>query len=482
MSETDNSRIVLSKNQRITLLVVLVLINFIYFISSAYITCSNDGSHFALVSALAEEGSVKIKSFIQYTRMYDFAYKDGEYYSDRTPGTAFLGVPFYIMGKLVGEAGAGNYLSHHKNIKEVFVIFLPNIAGTLAVFVMFGLSTHFKFNFQTSLVSSIMFAFCTLAWFESTRLFSHAVSMATLLGAVYLLVTLKRFDRFHTGRVLGISCLLALASIIEIQNILVVGVCGFYILISGKISVRKILGGKIPALMITATLVFMVIYSSLLIYNFSAFKELTIKSNKYHALFHYERTFRTAMAGNVFFGLDRLFTNLNNSEVIFNWPRGINNNTPGMFVVSPLLLLSPFGFYYFFRSKRNEAMLFLLIVAAEVVVAALHTGDVSTRYATTVLPYLFFPVVIVVGGSFKLIKGSGADLIKGYFLIAVILILSLVSLARVFYVMNAHWGRSFSSPFMFVAEIPSYIVFYGSLILLFCLARCITRYVRKHSF
>mgnify|MGYP001080625548 CR=1 FL=1 len=82
----------LLKSQRKILLTFLIATNFVYFISSAYIICSNDGSHFALVSALVEKGSVKINDFVNYTRMVDYAYKDDEYYSDRAPGTAFLSI------------------------------------------------------------------------------------------------------------------------------------------------------------------------------------------------------------------------------------------------------------------------------------------------------------------------------------------------------------------------------------------------------
>ena len=178
-------------SQRKTLFAFLLVTNFVYFISSAYIICSNDGSHFALVSALVEQGSVKIRDFMNYTGMMDYAYKDGEYYSDRAPGTAFLSVPFYFLGKILRDTGLGDYLSSRENICEVFVIFLPNIAGTLAILLLFKLFTFFGFGFGTSLISSSVFAFSTLFWFESTHLFSHAISMLTVLAAVYLVVGME---------------------------------------------------------------------------------------------------------------------------------------------------------------------------------------------------------------------------------------------------------------------------------------------------
>lgn len=465
----------LSRNRRVVLLVALLAVNFVYFISSAYITCSNDGSHFALVSALAENGSVKIRGFIDYTQMYDFAYKDGEYYSDRTPGTAFLAVPFYCCGKLFSASGLARRLSGSVNIGEVFVIFLPNLAGTLTVYLIYKLCRHFAFDYATSLFSCIVFALCTPAWFESTRLFSHAVSMAAVLAAVFLLVTTERFDGARRWRIVCICALLALASIVEIQNILVVFACGLYLLLSGKKGVytKKFLASLLPA-----ALVFASIYSALLFYNYRAFDELTVKSNKYHALFTYERTFSEAMSGDVLAGLDRLYTNLGTPGMLFDWPRGINNDAPGLFVLSPVLLLSLFGFFSFFRRYPREALLFVVIICAESLAAAVHTGDVSTRYATTVLPYLFFPAAFVVNRALARLRGAETGPFGRFSLFTVVVALCLLSSARVYYVMNAHWGRSLSTPFMFLRELPSYAVFYGGLALAVFLAR---RFVKRRG-
>ena len=456
------------RSQRKVLFTFLLMTNFIYFISSAYITCSNDGSHFALVSALVEQGSVKINDFVEYTRMVDYAYKDGEYYSDRTPGTAFLSIPFYSFGKLLRETRLGNYLSSHENICEVFVIFLPNIAGTLAVLLMFELFILFEFDFRASLFSSFIFAFATLSWFESTHLFSHVISMATVLGAVYLVIMMKEFDYEHLEHIIGISALLSLASIIEIQNILFVGAFLVYILLSVKISVKNVLSKDVLVPLLLAILVFVAIYSSLLVYNLIAFNELTIKSNRYNPRFSEERSLFTSLSGNFLVGLDRLFTNFLNSEAILDWSKGIKNSTPGLFVVSPILLLSFIGFYDFLKSNKHEAVLFLMLILTEVGIVAFHK-TVLTRHITTILPFLFFPVSFVIEKSFTLMKNTKNTLLKRYSSFSLILILSFLSMARVFYVMNTFWGRSLSSPLIFVEEIPSYLLFYGSLFLAYYL-------------
>jgi len=448
------------------LFIFLLITNFVYFISSAYVICSNDGSHFALVSALVEQGSVKIGDFVDYTDMMDYAYKDGEYYSDRAPGTAFLSIPFYIFGKILRDRGMGDYLSRHENICEVFVIFLPNIAGTLAVLLLFKTLIFLGFGFRTSLFSSSVFAFSTLVWFESTHLFSHAISLLTVLGAVYLVITMKRFDSAHIAYILSISALLSFASITEIQNALLIGAFVVYVLVSGKVDTRRVSDRHVLIPLLLALLLFTAIYSSLLIYNFVAFNELTIKSNKYNPNFPEERSFLTSLSGNFLVGLDRLFTNLLNSGVIFDWSKGTKNDSPGLFVTSPVLLLSLIGFHYFLRSSKNEAILFLVLILTEVGIVSLHK-TVLTRHITTILPYLLVPVVFVVERSFGQMENAENGLIKRYWLFSLVFILSLLSAARVFHVMNTYWGRSISSPFTFAQEIPSYILFYCSLFLVF---------------
>ncbi len=133
---------------------------------------------------------------------------------------------------------------------------------------------------------------------------------------------------------------------------------------------------------------------------------------------------------------------------------------------SPVLLLSLIGFRYFLRSSKNEAILFLVLILTEVGIVSLHK-TVLTRHITTILPYVFVPVVFVVERSFGQMENADNGLIKRYWLFSLVFILSLLSAARVFHAMNTYWGRSISSPFTFAQETPSYILFYCSLFLVF---------------
>ena len=93
-----------------------------------------------------------------------------------------------------------------------------------------------------------------------------------------------------------------------------------------------------------------------------------------------------------------------------------------------------------------------LRIAALVGVAALHK-TVLTRHIVTAIPYLFFPLAYFVA---KMFSGEHA-----YGWAALIGSLFLLSAARVYYVMNSHFSRSLGDPFIFLRELPTFLIFYG---------------------
>ena len=73
---------IINKHKKtITLTITLLVIGFLYFLSSNYINCSNDGSHFALVSAMVNNKSTELGEYVNYTAKIDYAVKDGKFYS-----------------------------------------------------------------------------------------------------------------------------------------------------------------------------------------------------------------------------------------------------------------------------------------------------------------------------------------------------------------------------------------------------------------
>jgi hypothetical protein len=253
--------------------------------------------------------------------------------------------------------------------------------------------------------------------------------------------------------------LLALASIVEIQNILFAGAFPVYFLVSKKLDAGCLRDKKVLMNIAAGCLVFFAVYSILLYYNFIAFDRFTVKSNLYNPLFPEEKGLFTSLSGSVLTGIDRLFTNFLNREVIFNWAKGIRNQTPGLFVLSPVFLVSGAGFYYFFKERGAEAFLFSLIIVTEVAAVSMHK-TVLTRHISTIVPFLFFPAAFIIRKSLVDLS-SKRGFMKRRCLISLILILSCLSAARIFYVINTFWGRSLTVPFPYSVELGSYVFFYA---------------------
>ncbi len=459
-------------SDKICLTVLLILASFVFFISSSNLTCSNDGSHFALVSAIAEKGRVEIHDFLGYTHMIDYCVKDGEYFSDRPPGLALISLPFYAAGKLLREIKFARFLTARDNISEVFVMFLPNISGVIVVLLTFLFCLYFGLGRATGFLAAGICAFATPVWIEASRFFSHALSMMLVFSAAYIAISIKKTGPVSLITVLRVSVLLALASIVEIQNILFIVVFSIYFLTSKIITPRDLRDTKTVRNLVSGILVFFAVYGILIFYNYTAFERLTIKSNLYNPLFPEERGLFTSLSGNIISGLDRLFTNFMNGWEAFDWSAGIRNRTPGIFVLAPVFLVSAAGFFYFFKERKEEAVFFACIILCAAIVAAAHK-TVLTRHISTVIPFLFFPAAFIIRNAL-LILHRGRSAIKRSWLLSSVILLACVSSARVFYVINTFWGRSLSAPFPFIGELGSFVFFYGILAAFFVLSQKIS--------
>ncbi|MBK7667103.1 MAG: hypothetical protein IPJ32_06940 [Sphingobacteriaceae bacterium] len=148
-----------------------------------------------------------------------------------------------------------------------------------------------------------------------------------------------------------------------------------------------------------------------------------------------------------------MFTNFKQIELLYKWDIGVRNESPGLLLVTPLLLFSIPGFVLFYRSKRNEAILFLLIIVINVVIAALHK-TVLTRHIFTITPFLFFPIIFV---NRYFITSRNIILKTAY--IIVFALLASWSVARVFYSIHTYYGRDLSNIFPFKNELSVFFIF-----------------------
>lgn len=446
---------IINKHKKtITLTITLLVIGFLYFLSSNYINCSNDGSHFALVSAMVNNKSTELGEYVNYTAKIDYAVKDGKFYSDRLPGNAFLMTPFFLFGGLLTKLNVKPAITW-KPIEEVSVILESNVLGVIGVFFLFLLFRHFRFSFKLSLLSATIYAVCTLNWQESTHVFSHAASMCFVIMSIYFLLKSKSI---YQSSFLWAIVFLSYSLIIELQNVLFFIPIFVYIIKSNKIDFKKSTQ-NLKTIISIATIISTGFFI-LLLYNYLTFGELILKSNKYNPNFPEEMSFLSSLSGNFIKGLDTLFVNFRNIKLLFNWDIAVRNETPGLFITSPILLFSIPGFVLFYKQHRNEALLFLLFIFINVFIAAFHK-TVLTRHIFTITPLLFFPSIYTIKWFIKhnsiFIKTSG---------LGVLIILAFISATRIFYVIHTYYGREWTNILPFKNEISVYFIFLSFLVIL----------------
>ncbi len=143
---------------------------------NAGVVCSNDGSQYALIRALVDDGTASIDARLEYTREVDFAEREGHYYSDRPPGTAFLAIPIYAAARAAGLDDVG---------RQTAVAFLAHVAGALAVLGLFLLARRVGASRVGASAAAIALALATPHRSYSATLFAHALSAALVIAVAH---------------------------------------------------------------------------------------------------------------------------------------------------------------------------------------------------------------------------------------------------------------------------------------------------------
>jgi hypothetical protein len=237
---------------------LFVLISSIYFATAAGITSSNDGSHFALVRALADKRSLEISDYLEFTENQDFAFNGPLKFSDRPPGTAFLAAPAYALGAFLPGPLAPLHSKHDPdNSRIIYALLVPVLAASLTAVVLFWvLRAHFSLSEQISLLTVLAFAFGSMTWKYGSLLYSHATAGLSIMAAIAVLLYQERTGRrlyFWAGLLLGTSVLM------EYTNIVFLLAAGFWAAVGlyrrpGWLRSLFFLcaGGLIPALLLMA--------------------------------------------------------------------------------------------------------------------------------------------------------------------------------------------------------------------------------------
>jgi hypothetical protein len=302
----------------------------------------------------------------------DFTY-GGYYYSALAPGTAFLMLPFAIVGFAV-QGGFSLYQA--PLIYSEFFVALANSFATLLVYKICKL----YFKETTSVLVALGYAFSTISWPFGTFVFQSDPSAAFDLLAMFFALKITKGEKAMELRwywLTGIA--LAISVVIDYVNAILIPIFLFYVLFSIRKKEWRTIAEGMSGLFVGA-LVGGVMIGAYNYVNFgSAFKTT-------------EGLYRSG-------GLFSSF-----SEPL-DYGLLLNLFTPyrGLFIYSPILVLGVVGFAYMLRSDElDKDGIFMLAVFLSILFPYSKWYDLDAglsygpRFIVAAIPFLLIPTGFVI--------------------------------------------------------------------------------------
>ncbi len=338
---------------------------------------TNEHSRLLLTSAIVDDGTFQIDNALQrYGDSQDKALYNGHYYSDKAIGISLLGVPVYMVLRLINvQPDASLYLFWLR----LFCVTIPSIC-----FVVF-LSRFWErtFNGRWNISLAFVYMFGTVVFPYSLQFISHHLAGAALFLSFYF--AWRASQETRVGRAIFLSGIFAgAAMIMEYPAFLQAGILFLY-------SFLRLRSSRKRSLFFAAGLLPFVIL--MLGYNYAIFGtpfDVTYRhmSDQIHVAQHSE--------GFVGMGLPNGKALL---ALLFSTGRGL-------FFFSSVLLLSIPGLLLLTRNQqfRLEGILILAITCSNLL---FHAGmsnwdggwSLGPRYLTPIVPFLMTTIAYFLSGE-----------------------------------------------------------------------------------
>jgi hypothetical protein len=367
----------------------------------------NQNSRMDLTLAIVERGALYIDDYYENTG--DYAVYGDHIYTDKAPGTSFLGVPTYSVFKLLADtppmrailrrlggsqALASTLREGGTGLLEQKIYFAAALYATTFVTVslpsalLAALLYLFMGRFFTPLLEerqgevwrvalALAYGLATIVFPYSTVFYGHQIAAALVFFAFYLLYRIRQRE-ISQRWLWWAGGLLGLAVLTEFTALILLLILSLYVLwfLERKWEIAKLGLGGLPFALVLGW------------YNASAFGSPF--SSSYRYLGQFPEISNTGFLGFSQPSLEALW------GVTFSPYRGV-------FFLSPFLLLAIPGFWYLLRSVRwrAEAVLWLSLVLAQVVLISAWYDwrggyAIGPRNLLTILPFLMLPVAFCI--------------------------------------------------------------------------------------
>lgn len=209
---------------------------------------TNAASRFAAMRAVTEQGTLKINSYLDWTIDWSQA-PDGNYYSNKAPGTILLGLPAFFVGEFLAKPLERGFRDDYGRRKSPHLLHRYFVAFFIQILPFIFLAYLWAGHLQRLGVSDEALHFGLIAFFLGTTTtiyfnsyFGHALA-ATMVGYCLYFLATQRFG--WTGFFFGLAVLCEYSSALMVLPLFV------YLLWVAKHKWRDIsiffAGGIVPA-------------------------------------------------------------------------------------------------------------------------------------------------------------------------------------------------------------------------------------------
>lgn len=399
---------------------------------------SLDGTNFGLLRAIVESGTVKLNDYKRYTYHTDYSINpNGDWVADREPGLSLMAVPFFVFGKRVQNLvklpyqGLDVYQDYLNQETKLQILTYSSISFYVAAVLSLSYVLLKRLGYDSNLIIFFLFNIFlgTLLLKYSSSYSRHAVVAVNNLVVVLCLWLFNKTKNkkyiLLVGIFLGFSAIVDYLSWIGSFLIFMV-----FFLKEKSFKLNLIfLKGFLPFLMIA------------FVYNLAVFAKPIVSPHAYEGKFVYMREFSNNFRTPLFIGMRlNLFSNGPVPEVAMPWLMEREDvchlvgckwarvfDYKGIFIQSPILAASLFGFYFLFK-KRNDFDKWLVAYAAVIFLSFFIPMSKLTqfwspniydgRHLLAVVPMLMLGLL---GFRDKISKkGAGTLLIAGLFMLSLI--------------------------------------------------------------
>jgi hypothetical protein len=371
--------------KNVVLSIIIFIVVFGVYVTSPIITSYDSRWSVHTSLSIIHEGNTDLDEYkkqIVKNKYYAIENINGHYYTIFPVGTYLLSVPFVAIAEIIFEPLINLFpalsnlfkeklAQHGRHVAELkFIHIYPAVELVIASFigaltsVVIWLIARIRLPVSYAGVVVFIFAFCTSSWSVCSRaLWQHGPSMLMLSCSIYLLLIQDK----EGSSVHFMAIPLAFAFIIRPTNAIPVFFISFYIFVNYKHAFMKYILVAAPIA---------IVYFG---FNMSIYGKILSNYYSPDRVFHLSR-FMEALAGNIY------------------------SPSRGLFIYSPILLVSLYGFIRFFPNKNNlrnsYILLFLIIIFCHWLLVSSFPHwwaghSYGPRFFADMIPLFIFSVILV---------------------------------------------------------------------------------------